>query len=303
VDFHAWSFIMLIWIRRGVAIVSLILSIALVTTMIWGYRNGICAYWTQSVAGATGPRYWQLDSTGGRIQMLLVDSFGQDEDFHLGHGEKNWNQLGPLTGAAIVARFPANSFNMPALAFERGKATAFQASGAFRVGSSSTPQPSVTRSYPQTGNLKGDARPGVTIGPPAQPTTNNPSNLSFSMGKTGSISISATGDSLSIQPLQKSGKIVVSSSSNSISGSSMTLTFSSIAGKIPYVFVSVNALLLVLIVLTPFTIEMILLLRRRARQRYRLQHNYCLACGYDLSGAAHARCPECGILNSRPSAC
>jgi hypothetical protein len=36
------------------------------------------------------------------------------------------------------------------------------------------------------------------------------------------------------------------------------------------------------------------LLRRDRRSRLRLRQGLCPACGYDLRGAAHERCPECG---------
>ena len=36
------------------------------------------------------------------------------------------------------------------------------------------------------------------------------------------------------------------------------------------------------------------LLRARRRRLQRLREGHCLTCGYDLSGAAHERCPECG---------
>jgi hypothetical protein len=37
-------------------------------------------------------------------------------------------------------------------------------------------------------------------------------------------------------------------------------------------------------------------LRRMRRRRTRAARGLCLACGYDLRGAEHARCPECGAV-------
>ena len=57
--------------------------------------------------------------------------------------------------------------------------------------------------------------------------------------------------------------------------------------------------------LTPFlpaaalpTIMLIAAWRRRRRR----QRGLCLACGYDLRGGSHERCPECGIAPAEPSA-
>jgi|SRR5688572_30653966 len=41
-------------------------------------------------------------------------------------------------------------------------------------------------------------------------------------------------------------------------------------------------------------------LRRARRVRLRGEAGLCLACGYDLRGAAHERCPECGATIPRP---
>ena len=38
----------------------------------------------------------------------------------------------------------------------------------------------------------------------------------------------------------------------------------------------------------------LLWLRRDARRRLRRSRGLCITCGYDLRGAAHERCPECG---------
>jgi hypothetical protein len=37
-------------------------------------------------------------------------------------------------------------------------------------------------------------------------------------------------------------------------------------------------------------------LRRHARRHRRAASGLCVACGYDLRGAAHERCPECGAV-------
>lgn len=42
-------------------------------------------------------------------------------------------------------------------------------------------------------------------------------------------------------------------------------------------------------------------LRRDARRRMRVARGLCLACGYELRGADHERCPECGHLVSSDS--
>jgi predicted RNA-binding Zn-ribbon protein involved in translation (DUF1610 family) len=34
--------------------------------------------------------------------------------------------------------------------------------------------------------------------------------------------------------------------------------------------------------------------RRRTVRKRRREQGQCVACGYDLRGAAHERCPECG---------
>jgi len=40
----------------------------------------------------------------------------------------------------------------------------------------------------------------------------------------------------------------------------------------------------------------------RLRRRYRVSEGCCTACGYDLRGAAHERCPECGASLTLPAA-
>ena len=45
-------------------------------------------------------------------------------------------------------------------------------------------------------------------------------------------------------------------------------------------------------------------IRRAARYRSRRAHGLCLTCAYDLRGAAHERCPECGetVAGAHPNA-
>ena len=45
-----------------------------------------------------------------------------------------------------------------------------------------------------------------------------------------------------------------------------------------------------------FTIPFAVALRRARRRRLRDAVGLCRACGYDLRGAAHERCPECGAV-------
>jgi hypothetical protein len=45
----------------------------------------------------------------------------------------------------------------------------------------------------------------------------------------------------------------------------------------------------------------LLSLRRARRQRSRRAQGLCPACGYNLRGAEHERCPECGVAVARPA--
>jgi hypothetical protein len=50
----------------------------------------------------------------------------------------------------------------------------------------------------------------------------------------------------------------------------------------------------VVLTLAALTIPSARVLRRERRQRQRRAAGACESCGYDLRGAAHERCPECG---------
>lgn len=51
------------------------------------------------------------------------------------------------------------------------------------------------------------------------------------------------------------------------------------------------------IVFAAWLYPMVCLIRRPLRQLYRQRRGLCLQCGYNLTGAPHPRCPECGVVH------
>src|SRR5436190_21595080 len=209
------------------------------------------------------------------------------------HAEKNWNATGPLSGAAIVARVKSDSLDIPGLLMESGKASAFPSfAGTLVISSSATSRPSVTLSSVGGAGVVSFSSSGVSqllVSNSSVATSANPSSITVTSPAT--ISASGSGTLVLKQTSASIGQLPVSASSVTVSSgaigsgrvtgviSGANLTITSARGNSPYIFWSVNALLIVPLLMLPVLIESWLFFRRRAIRAFRVRNDYCLACG------------------------